>query len=134
VTAAVPLDFGTPVPFSDETYPAYLDEGDDSQAPKGTRPDSAPGPKSATADMLFGPAIAEKLPPLEYLVGEIGLTAGSGAPHLVAGYGFSGKTVALQSMLLALAAGRSVWGGYSGRQSRVVHVDLEQGRRLDCRR
>jgi hypothetical protein len=58
--------------------------------------------------LLDGPALAVPLPPLEYLVKEIGLVAGSGAPHLVAGYGFTGKTLAMQALALSLAAGRGV--------------------------
>ena len=62
--------------------------------------------------LLDGPALAAPLPDVEYLVCEIGLVAGGGAPHLFAGYGFSGKTLALQAMALALAAGCPVWGAY----------------------
>jgi hypothetical protein len=72
--------------------------------------------------------LAEPMPPLSYLLREIGLVSGGGAPHLVAGYGFSGKTLALQSMLLSLAAGVPVWGAFPvARPLRVLHVDLEQG-------
>lgn len=87
-----------------------------------------------TVSVVEGVALAEPLPPLEHLVREIGLVAGPGAPHLVAGYGFAGKTLALQAMLLALAAGISVWGGFTGRARRVIHVDCEQGLRLTARR
>ncbi|MFZ5895335.1 MAG: DnaB-like helicase N-terminal domain-containing protein [Myxococcota bacterium] len=53
-----------------------------------------------------------------------------GAPTLVAGYGFSGKTIALQSMAVSLAAGLPVWGSFSARAGRVLHIDWEQGPRL----
>jgi hypothetical protein len=79
-------------------------------------------------------AIAEPLPELEYLVREIGLVAGGGAPHLLAGYGFSGKTVAAQSLGLSLAAGQPVWGVYKAPAKRVCHIDFEQGERLTRRR
>jgi AAA domain/DnaB-like helicase N terminal domain len=81
--------------------------------------------------------LAKPLPPLRYLVRELGLVAGGGSPHLVAGYGFSGKTAALQALLLALAAGRPVWGAYPVSEPlRVTHVDLpgEQGQALSQRR
>ena len=79
--------------------------------------------------------LAEPLPELEYLIADIGLVAGGGAPHLVAGYGYSGKTVAIQAALLALAAGQPVWGCYKGKPgARVAHIDLEQGERLTRRR
>lgn len=84
--------------------------------------------------LLDGPALAAPLPPLEFLVRELGLTAGSGAPHLVAGYGFVGKTLVMQGLLLSLAAGRAVWGVYPATRRRVLHVDLEQGARLTTRR
>jgi hypothetical protein len=84
--------------------------------------------------ILDGAAIAKELPPLEYLCGPLGMTAGSGPPHMIAGYGFSGKTVAIQSMAVSLAAGRSIWGCYTATPRRVLHVDLEQGERLSRRR
>jgi hypothetical protein len=97
----------------------------------------------ATATLPAGPLVklydgawlAEPLPELEYLVPEMGLVAGGGAPHLVAGYGYSGKTVALQSMLLSLASGAPVWGVYKCKKRRVAHLDLDgQGERLTRRR
>jgi hypothetical protein len=93
-------------------------------------------PVDATSTALLdGPALAAPLPALEYVVADIGLVAGGGAPHLVAGYGFSGKTLAVQSMALSLAAGRPVWGAYGVRdRRRVIHIDLEQGERLTRRR
>lgn len=85
--------------------------------------------------VLDGPALARELPPLEYVIREIGMVAGPGAPHLVAGYGFAGKTLALQAMALSLADHRGVWGAYRAtRAQRVLHVDLEQGERLTTRR
>jgi hypothetical protein len=54
---------------------------------------------------------------------------------LVAGYGFSGKTMAAQSLALSVATGRPVWGAWSvARRGRVVHVDFEQGERLTAER
>ena len=92
-------------------------------------------PSESNVQILDGPAIAAPLPELAYLVREIGLVSGGGAPHLVAGYGFSGKTLALQAMALSLAAARTVWGAYLCRDARrVLHVDFEQGQRLTCRR
>jgi AAA domain-containing protein len=84
--------------------------------------------------LLDGPAMAKPLPALEYLVREIGLVAGGGAPHLFAGYGFTGKTLTLQAMALSLASGSALWSAYSVGKRRVVHVDLEQGERLTVRR
>lgn len=72
--------------------------------------------------------IAKPLPELSYLVPALGIA--SGAPVLVAGYGFSGKTVSLQSLALSVASGRPAWGVYSVRQGRVLHLDFEQGTRV----
>jgi hypothetical protein len=90
-------------------------------------------PKSGLA-LLDGPALAVPLPELDYLVKDIALVAGSGAPHLVAGLGFGGKTICTQDMVLCLAAGRPVWGAYAAHQRRIVYVDMEQGERLTRRR
>lgn len=93
-----------------------------------------------TFPVLGGPEIAATLPSVDYLVPELGLVAGGGAPHLLAGYGFSGKTLAAQALGLALVAGRPVWAAYpptrlpDGRRHRVLHVDFEQGERLTRRR
>lgn len=111
-------------PWDDPDY--YLDpELVDERATDGPTPDV----------LLSGAELAAPLPPLDYLIEELGLVAGGGAPHLIAGYGYSGKTLACQAMLLALAAGRPIWGQYRTPDPyRVAHVDLEQGRRLTCSR
>lgn len=62
------------------------------------------------------------------------LCIGPGRPTLIAGYGFSGKTLAMQAMLLAVAAGERVWGQFFARQGRVLHLDYEQGRHATNRR
>lgn len=95
----------------------------------------APDSAASRMALLDGPALALPLEPLDYLIAEIGCVAGGGAPHMIAGYGFVGKTIAIQSALLGLAAHRSVWGAYRSRRARrVMHVDLEQGERLTRRR
>jgi hypothetical protein len=76
-----------------------------------------------TGDALFAP-----LEPLRWLVA--GLDMCPGAPTVVAGYGFSGKTMAWQAAGVAICAGLPVWGAFSCRQGRVVHLDYEQGLRL----
>jgi hypothetical protein len=90
--------------------------------------------RSAAIALLDGAAIAAPIPRVDCLVADIGLVAGGGAPHLVAGYGFSGKTLALQALAVSLASGRPVWGAYRGRQARVLHIDREQGDLLTRRR
>jgi hypothetical protein len=75
----------------------------------------------------------EPLPPVPYLVPRLDLCPG--APMLVAGYGFSGKTIAMQSLAVSIATGRPAWGDFHVvRRGRVVHVDFEQGLRLTAER
>jgi RecA-family ATPase len=102
---------------------------------EGVAPSHSQGPPRRTPfQLLYGDAIARELPRVDCLVPDIGLVAAGGAPHMVAGYGFSGKTLALQALALSLAADRPVWGAYKARPGRVLHVDLEQGDRLTRRR
>ena len=80
-----------------------------------------------------GPAdIAKPLPPVSYLVD--GLRIAKGAPLLMAGPSFIGKTAIAQSMMLSLAAGVPVFGVFRCSPCTVLHVDLEQGRDLTYRR
>jgi hypothetical protein len=53
---------------------------------------------------------------------------------MVAGYGYTGKTIVAQTIALAIAAGTLLWGKYPVRRGRVVHVDFEQGEQLTRRR
>lgn len=81
----------------------------------------------ATAD-IFAP-----LPPTRWLCE--GLQWCPGRPAMLAGYGFSGKTLAAQSAALSIAAGRSIWGWYRpARTGRVLHLDHEQGRHATLKR
>jgi hypothetical protein len=58
-----------------------------------------------------------------------------GAPVLVAGYGYSGKTIAAQALALACASGSLVWEAHrAARPCRVLHLDYEQGQYLTRRR
>lgn len=72
--------------------------------------------------------LAEPLPPVPWVCEPIGLAPG--AVSLFAGYGYSRKTMALQSMGLSVALAKPVWGVWSCRQGVFVHLDYEQGRRL----
>jgi hypothetical protein len=94
-----------------------------SAAEAGTAP-AAPEPWIVrNVSDIFAP-----LEPVNYLLEPLDICAG--APTLVAGYGFSGKTVAAQSMAVSIASGQKVWGVYNARQGRVLHIDYEQGFRL----
>lgn len=79
-------------------------------------------------DPVPGDALFAPLEPLEWLVS--GLDLCPGAPAVVAGYGYSGKTMAWQAAAVAVCAGLPIWGAFSCRQGRVVHLDYEQGLRL----
>lgn len=72
------------------------------------------------------------LPPVNWIVEELDLCAA--APLLIAGFGFSAKTMAAQSLLVSVATGQPVWGTFKARQGKVLHVDYEQGRRLTSER
>jgi hypothetical protein len=50
-----------------------------------------------------------------------------GPPCTFVGSSFVGKTMALMQLALDVACGDQIWGVYTCRQSRVLHVDLEQG-------
>lgn len=63
----------------------------------------------------------------DFLVPALGI--GPGAPTLVAGRGFSGKTTATKALALAMAAGRSAWDFFPMRPGRVLHLDFEEGAR-----
>lgn len=76
--------------------------------------------------------LAEPLPPVPWLCEPLRLAPG--AITLVAGYGYSRKTMAMQSLALSVALNKPVWGVYSCRGGRVVHLDYEQGRRLTTER
>lgn len=57
-----------------------------------------------------------------------------GAPTLFAGYGYSGKSVALQSLALSVASECALWGKFACKRGRVLHLDYEQGRRITSER
>lgn len=85
-------------------------------------------PLSADWNLLDVTELSKVLPPVPWICEPLGLAPG--AISLVAGYGYSRKTMAMQSLGLSVAAGRSIWGLYSARRGPFVHLDYEQGRRL----
>lgn len=76
--------------------------------------------------------IMGELPPIRWVCRD--LCIGPGRPTLVQGYGFSGKTMVLQSFALAIAAGLPAFGYFRVVQGRVLHVDYEQGKHATKRR
>lgn len=89
--------------------------------------------KSETGWERDGPSeIFAPLPPIQWVCE--GLEIAPGAPTMVAGYGYSGKTLFVQDLALAVAVGGDVGGAWPAVQGRVVHLDYEQGRRLTFER
>src|SRR5262249_18136955 len=77
--------------------------------------------------------IFEPLPPTHWLFQELGMCPGRAS--MLAGYGYSGKTLAGQALLLAAAAGIPAWGHFpTGAPLRVRHMDFEQGRHATLKR
>jgi hypothetical protein len=68
------------------------------------------------------------LPPVKWLCEALGMAPG--APTVFGGYGYSGKTVCVQDMALAVALGTVAWGRFPVRAGRVLHLDYEQGSHL----
>jgi hypothetical protein len=91
----------------------------------------APARASSPANglrILSAAEMAEPLGPVDWLVRKIGIAPG--APTLIAGYGFVGKSLFAQSIAVAVASGTPLWGTFAVRKGRVLHVDYEQGRRI----
>ncbi len=105
----------------------FLEAGRQGTSPSrdGHLPDAlAPETGLLSVSDIFSP-----LPPVPWLCEALGMAPG--APVLIAGYGYSGKTVAAQDFALAVATGTHVWGRFPVRAGRVLHLDYEQGSYLD---
>lgn len=128
-------EFVTFVSYPDDAESAPPDDWADAEPSDDDAPDAPPPESGRTAaekprawPTLDAEAIFAQLDPIAYAIR--GLDLCPGAPAMVAGYGFSGKTVAMQAAALALATGQRVWGAFEGKRGRVLHVDYEQGQRL----
>jgi hypothetical protein len=82
--------------------------------------------KSTTANIF------EPLTPINWSCKD--LCIGPGRPTLIAGYGFSGKTLCSQDMAFSVAAGERIWGKFFAQQGSVLHLDYEQGEHATFRR
>jgi DnaB-like helicase N terminal domain/AAA domain len=60
-----------------------------------------------------------------WLVPVLGIAPG--APTMIAGYGWSGKSLMAQSIAVAVATGSLLWNQFTTRKGRVLHLDFEQG-------
>ncbi len=71
-------------------------------------------------------------PDAQFLIPALGVAPG--APTALIGQGYVGKTLIATSIALAVATGGLVWGLYTARKGRVLHLDYEQGLRVTARR
>lgn len=105
-------------------------------AAKGGGQVEPPGPSDETAKPVEAPPtglypryttaqLFMPLPTQQWVVP--GLQLGPGRPTLIAGYGASAKTLAVQQLGLAIASGTLAWGKFETTPGRVLHVDYEQG-------
>ena len=63
------------------------------------------------------------------------LWIGPGRPTMMSGYGYSGKSVAIQSMALSVVEDLPIWGQFRVQNpGPVLHIDHEQGREDTIRR
>ncbi len=87
-----------------------------------------PGPVSLMGvSEIFAP-----LPAIPYLMEALDICPG--APALMAGLGFSAKTLLAHALGLAVACDAPAWGAYPVRSGRVLLLDYEQGSYLTRRR
>ncbi|MBN1605071.1 MAG: AAA family ATPase [Polyangiaceae bacterium] len=89
-------------------------------------------PGSTGLEIIEADAIFEAVPPTPWLIR--GLDLCPGAPAMLAGYGFGGKSIAAQAMALDTAAECRIWGAFEAASGRVIHLDYEQGEHLTRRR
>jgi hypothetical protein len=101
-----------------EEYRTALAEGRDLELEAAEAAKHAP--KLLSVADIFAP-----LPPVNWLCQPLDMAPG--APGLIAGYGYSGKSVALQDLALAVASGTRAWGSFDVKHGRVLHLDHEQG-------
>lgn len=75
-------------------------------------------------DRIFAP-----LPPIDWTCE--GLQLCPGRPFMLAGYGFSGKSLVGEELAIASALGDQAFGAFTIRQGRALYVDNEMGCRLN---
>jgi hypothetical protein len=102
--------------------------------------DDAPPPSRMMPVVTYIDAVArlstcdifEPIPPRQWICEPIELAPG--APTMLGGLGFSGKTILAQDLALAIATGTQAWEAFDCTRGRVVHFDYEQGRSITCDR
>ena len=76
--------------------------------------------------------ITQPLPPIEWICEPLRIAPG--AVTMFAGYGYSGKTAAAQSLVMSMVHRKDVFGVWRTVQGLAAHADYEQGRRLTVER
>jgi hypothetical protein len=84
-------------------------------------------PSDALFPILSESDLCAELGPIPWVCEALRMAPG--LPVLIAGYGYAGKTISMQSVALSVAAGRDVWGLYGNNSGPVGHIDWEQGKR-----
>lgn len=77
---------------------------------------------------LEGEDIFADLPPIPWVCQPLRIAPG--APIMLAGYGYGGKTITSQAIALAIASGKPALGLFHVQRGKVVHFDYEQGNRV----
>lgn len=97
------------------------------------QPDVAEKPKGRI-EWISTSAIFAPLPPTRWLSRDLALCPGR--PAMIAGYGYSGKTLCSQAAMISMSTGRDIWGRFpgAGRPLRVRHLDFEQGQHATRKR
>ncbi len=121
--------------------PEAPEEGSRARTPLISAPHTSAAAPSERQIEFSAADIAAPIAKADFIVESLDFCAG--APLMIAGYGYSGKTLAAQALALGLARPapaigvRTVWGELfraRTRPCRVVHVDWEQGPNLTRRR
>lgn len=85
--------------------------------------------KKRRFEFITPDAFCAPVPPIKYVIEALDLCPGP--PAMFAGFGYSGKTMSAQALLLAIATGGRAWGFFTpAMRGPVVHIDHEQGENL----
>lgn len=100
----------------------------DQSAPASTPPAQATAPTTPAITWVGPDRIFAPLPPMTWVSPD--LMIGPGRPTELIAYGGTGKSLAMQALGLASAAGAPIWSRFGVPQAmRVCHLDYEQGAR-----
>ena len=95
-------------------------------------PNDVPANDGPVIETVGASTIFAPQPPIEWTLPSLRIAPG--AATMIAGTSFAGKTVLAQSIAMSKASGRDLWQLFPVTQSRVIHVDGEQGQRVTFER